>query len=75
MADAPPIKPWGKADKNYLQELIEKDTVDITKSADVAYIDQVRFDHFHHRNSHNFHRNFCSYARLRELKGHLSGYH
>jgi hypothetical protein len=74
MANAPPGKPWGIADKNYLQKQIEKGTVDITKSANVAYIDQVRFDHFHHRNSHNSHHNFRSYARLQELKGHLSGY-
>jgi hypothetical protein len=74
MADAPPVKPWEIADKNYLQKLIEKGKVDITKTADSAYIDQVRFDHFRHCDSHNFCRNFQSYTRSRELKDHLSGF-
>jgi hypothetical protein len=30
MADAPPIKPWGKADKQYLQKLINTGKVNIT---------------------------------------------
>ncbi len=74
MADAPPVKPWGKADKHHLQKLIDKDKVKITKSANVAYIDQVRHDHFCHRDSHNFRHNFRSYARSQELEDHLSGY-
>ncbi len=49
--------------------------VDITNTADASYIDQVRFDHFCHRNSHNFCHNFRSYTRSRKLENHLSGYH
>jgi hypothetical protein len=74
MADAPPIKPWGKADKQYLQKLINTGKVNITKTADRDYIEQVRFDHFHHRENKNFCGNFCNYARLQELEDHLSGY-
>ncbi len=74
MANAPSVKPWGVANKNYLQKLIKKGKVDITKTADSAYIDQVRFDHFQHWDSHNFCRNFRSYARSRELEDHLSGF-
>ncbi len=75
MADAPPVKPWGKADKQYLQKLIDTGKVDITKSVDGAYIDQVRLDHFCRRNSNNFRQKFCSYARSQELEDHLSAYH
>jgi hypothetical protein len=39
MAYAPPVKPWGKADKKYLQKLIDMGKVNITKTADGAYID------------------------------------
>jgi hypothetical protein len=74
IADAPPIKPWGTANKNYLQKLIKKIKVNITKTANLANIHQVRFDHFRHHDSHNFPRNFSSYARSRELEDHLSGY-
>ncbi len=42
MANAPPVKPWGIANKSYLHKLIEKSTVDITKSTNAAYIDQAR---------------------------------
>ncbi len=75
MANARPVKPWGIADKQHLQKLINKGKVDITKTADGDYIDQVRFDHFRLRKTKNFHRNFCSYAKSRELEDHLSGYH
>ncbi len=75
MADVPPVKPWGKADKKNLQKLINTGKFDITKTTNIEYIKKVRHDHFCHRNSHNFRHNFCSYARLQELKDHLSGYH
>ncbi len=62
------------ANKNHLQKLIKKGKVDITKTANGAYINQVRFNHFRHRKTYNFRRNFRSYARSRELEDHLSGY-
>jgi hypothetical protein len=70
----PPIKPWGKADKNNLQKLIDMEKVDITKTADAAYINQVRHDHFRHHKTKNFRCNFCNYASSREHVDHLSRY-
>jgi hypothetical protein len=75
MANAPPIQPWGIADKQHLQKLINKDKVNITKTADGDYIDQVRFDHFCHHETKNFCSNFCNYSKSRELEDHLSGHH
>ncbi len=63
MANAPPIKAWGIADKQNLQKLINKGKVDITKTADGGYINQIRFDHFRHHETKNFCFNFCSYAK------------
>jgi hypothetical protein len=74
MANAPPVKPWGIADKRHLQKLINKGKVDITKTADGDYIDQVRLNHFRHREAKNFRRNFRNYARSRELEDHLRCY-
>jgi hypothetical protein len=54
MADAPPIKPWGLANKNHLQKLIKNGEVDITKIADGPYINQVRVKHFCHCKTYNF---------------------
>jgi hypothetical protein len=42
MADEPPQKAWGQANKEYLQDLIDKGKVDITRTADLKYINQVR---------------------------------
>ncbi len=73
MADAP-CKALGNSQQKYLQELIEKGTVDITKTANGAYINQVMFDHFRHCKIYNFRCNYHSFMRLRELVDHLSGY-
>ncbi len=76
MADAPPpVKPWGIADKQHPQKLINKGKVDITKTADGDYIDQVRLNHFRHREAKNFCHNYCNFVRSQELEDHLSGYH
>ncbi len=42
MVDAPTVKPWGPLDKETLQKLIDKGKVDITRTDDLAYIDQVK---------------------------------
>ena len=73
MADAPPVKPWGKADKDQLQSLIDQGKVDIERS-NTAYIDQVRHRYFRSRTEHNFRRNFRQYARSRELEDSVAGY-
>jgi hypothetical protein len=44
----PPVKTWGIADKRQLQKLINEGKVDITKTTDEDYIDQVRLNHFRH---------------------------
>ena len=75
MANAPPLKPWEKADKQHLQKLINKGKIVITKTTDGDYIDQVRIDHFCHRKTKNFHCNFHNYAKSWELEDHLSDYH
>jgi hypothetical protein len=70
----PPQKAWGQVDKEYLQDLIDKGKVDITRTADLKYINQVWDKYFLGRYSINFHCNFRSYAKSRELKDHLSGF-
>ncbi len=70
----PYCKALEKADKKYLQELIKKGKVDTTKTANGAYINQVKFDHFRHGKTYNFCCNFRFCARSRELKEDLSGY-
>ena len=72
--DPPPIKPWGKANKNFLQELIDEGEVDIARTSDTRYIDRVRHKYFRVRDVKNFCRNFQTYARSRELEDNLSGY-
>ena len=74
MADAPPIKLWGKNDKELLQKLIDRGKIDITHVGDMDYIDRIRHKYFRPRNNLNFRRNFQNYARSRDLKDHLSGY-
>ena len=74
MDDAPAVKPWGKEDKEQLQQLIDQGKVDITRTDDLAYIDRVKHKHFHTCETYNFRRNFQTYARSRELKDHLAGY-
>ncbi len=74
MANDPPQKALGQVDKEYLQDLIDKGKVDITRTADLKYINQVRDKYFLGRDSINFRRNFRPYARSRELKDHLSGF-
>ena len=69
----PPVKPWSKANKTFLQELINLGKVDIRRSADTRYIDRVRAKYFRDCDEANFRRNFRSYARSRELEDTLSG--
>ena len=70
--DLPAVKPWGIDDKQYLQQLIDRSKVDITRT-DHDYIDSVRQKYFRQRNKVNFRRNFKNYARSRELEDKISG--
>jgi hypothetical protein len=74
MADAPPVKPWGQIDKDLLQKFINRGKLDITRTGDTDYINKIRYKYFRPCDSHNFRRNFRSYARSRDLEDHLSGY-
>jgi hypothetical protein len=60
MANDPPQKAWGQVNKEYLQDLIDKGKADITWTADLKYINQVRDKYFLSRDSINLRRNFCS---------------
>ncbi len=73
MADAPPIKPWGQKQKDDLQKLIDTGKVDITKTDDFDYIDQVRHKYFRERKVDNFRRNFRTYACSLEIGEHFDG--
>jgi hypothetical protein len=70
--DLPAVKPWGIDDKQYLQGLIDRSKVDITRT-EHDYIDRVRQKYFRQRNKVNFRRNFKNYARSRELEDEISG--
>jgi hypothetical protein len=70
--DPPAVKPWGIDDKQYLQRLINRSKVDITRT-DHDYINRVRQKYFRQRNKVNFQRNFKTYARSRELEDEISG--
>ncbi len=70
--DPPAVKPWGIDDKQYLQRLINKGTVDITRT-DHDYIDRVHQKYFRHRKKVNLRRNFKTYAHSRELEDEISG--
>ncbi len=69
----PPVKPWFKANKDYLQELINTGKVDIECTARTRYIDSVCAKYFRNCKEHNFLCNFRNYARSRVLKETLSG--
>jgi hypothetical protein len=62
MADVPIVKPWGQEDKELLQKLIDKNKVDITKTANCDYINSVRHKYFQMQSNHNFRSNFQSYT-------------
>jgi hypothetical protein len=70
--DPPAVKPWGIDNKQYLQKLINKGKVNITRT-DHDYIDRVRQKYFRHRKKVNFWRNFKTYACSQELEDEISG--
>ena len=50
----PPVKPWSKTNKDFLQELIDTGKVNIGLSADTKYINRVRIKYFRDCDKHNF---------------------
>ena len=69
--DPPTVKPWEIDDKQYLQRLVNKGRVNITRT-DHDYIDRVHQKYFCHRKKVNFRRNFKTYARSREPEDEIS---
>ena len=66
------VKKWGQADKDLLNDLINKQLINITDTS-LDNIEQVRAAHFWHRNKRNFQRNFRNFAAAWDLKIEYSG--
>ena len=65
-------KNWGQADKDHLNNLINRQLVDITNTT-YQNIEQVRLAHFRHRDPKNFRRNFRDFAAAWDLEIEYSG--
>jgi hypothetical protein len=74
MVDAPAVKPWGIDDKKKLQQLIDNDKVDISRSEDIDYVDSIRFKYYRKRDNVNVRRNFWNYACSIDIEEHYQGY-
>jgi hypothetical protein len=60
----PKVKKWGEADESILYELLRNDEIDLEDTT-LETIERIRLDHFQHRSSENFRRNYRKYiARL-----------
>jgi hypothetical protein len=66
------IKPWGRADKQFLRSLILDADVDI-RSTDNVYIEQIRSEYFPSRTELNFRRNFKAFTAEWETEREVSG--
>ena len=56
----PKVKKWGEADESILYELLRNDKIDI-KDTSLETIKRIRLDHFQHRSSEKFCRNYRKY--------------
>ena len=65
-------KNWGQADKVLLNDLINKQLINITNTS-LDNIEQVREAHFWHRDKRNFQRNFCNFLAAWDLDIEYSG--
>ncbi len=70
--EAKSSKNWGQADRDLLEDLTNRELIDIT---DTTYqnIEQVRDLHFRHRNKKIFCKNFRSYSEAWDLEIEYSG--
>ena len=66
------VRPWGQADKDCLNNLINKQLINITNTS-LSNIEQVRQAHFCHRDTRNFCQNFRNFAAAWDLKIEYSG--
>ena len=65
-------KNWGQADKDLLNDLINKQLINITDTS-LDNIERVRAAHFRHRDKRNFRRNFRDFAAVWDLEIEYSG--
>jgi hypothetical protein len=65
-------KNWGQADKDLLNDLINRQQIDITDTS-LDNIERVRAAHFRHRDKRNFRRNFRDFAAAWDLEIEYSG--
>jgi hypothetical protein len=65
------IKPWGRADKQFLCSLIFDTDVDI-RSTDNAYIERIRSEYFPSQTA-DFRRNFMAFSAEWETESKVSG--
>jgi hypothetical protein len=66
------VRPWGQADKDLLNDLINLQLINITDTS-LSNIEQVRNAHFGHRDKRNFRRNFRNFAAAWDLEIVYSG--
>ncbi len=66
------IKPWGRADKQFLRSLILDADVDI-RSTDNVYIEQIRSEYFPSQTELNFRPNFKAFTAEWETEREVSG--
>ena len=60
----PKVKKWGEANESILYELLRNDEIDVEDTL-LETIKRIRLDHFQHRSSEKFRRNYRKYiARL-----------
>ncbi len=65
-------KKWGQADRDHINDLINRQLVDITNTT-YQNIKQVRLAHFRHRDPKNFRPNFRDFAAAWDLEIEYSG--
>jgi hypothetical protein len=61
------VRPWGQADKDLLNNLINWQLINITNTS-LSNIEQVRTAHFWHRDKRNVQRNFRNFVAAWDLK-------
>ncbi len=66
------VKKLGQADKDLLNNLINRQLINITDTS-LSNIEQVRHALFHHRNTRNFRQNFQNFAAVWDLEIEYSG--
>jgi hypothetical protein len=66
------VRPWGQTDKDLLNDLINRQLINITDTS-LSNIEQVRNAHFRHRDKRTFRQNFRDFAAAWDLEIEYSG--